>query len=193
MLHSPQRPLTHPKEIPHPLPQTQTYASRPLLPWSPSPVRKKNPNWFNNITTKINNRMTARTTSDTSTAGRNCLIKFVTNSMANYIMSSTLLPKISLAQINQSHDNFWWGKLTNKYCNPWNQICKPLHCGGLGTSDMHTTNLVLLRKLAFQVLSTSTCLLSRVLVAEYEKFVRLVLTSSHENLQPNLPWTPQPR
>lgn len=63
--------------------------------------------------------------------------------MANYIMSTTLIPKKSLAQINQCQAQFWWVKLCNKSCRwiSWDQIFKPLRLGGLGIRNMHTMNL----------------------------------------------------
>lgn len=91
--------------------------------------------------------------------------------MTNYIMGSTYLLRKFVNQLNQYQAKLWWAKFLDNSCRwiSWEQICKPLNCGGLGARNMHFMNLALLTKLAFRVLPNPNSLISRVLMAKYEK------------------------
>lgn len=67
-----------------------------------------------------------------SQAGRTCLLKSVTNMMANYGMSCLSVPNKVVKDISSKRSKFRWGKNIPKFCHfiGWDKICKPKseHC-----------------------------------------------------------------
>ncbi len=105
-----------------------------------------------------------------SKAGREVLIKAVSQAIPNYTMSCFRLPKGLCDDINALTANFWWGQSSSgrkmHWCN-WARLCAAKEDGGLGFRDFNAFNLALLAKQGWRFLKNHHSLVFRVCKARY--------------------------
>lgn len=75
--------------------------------------RRKKTIWFQSLVKKISKRISFWKISQLSQVGRTWIVYFVTNVMANYIMSAYKIPKESIKSLRSKQSTFRWEK--NRY------------------------------------------------------------------------------
>lgn len=85
------------------------YLGIPMF-WSPNNTKR-----FDFLLGKISKRIEHWNSRFLSQAGRTCLIRSVTNTIANYAVNCFLLPKNVVNSINRMQSKFWWGKSSEKF------------------------------------------------------------------------------
>ena len=84
-----------------------------------------------------------------SNAGREVLIKAVTQATPTYTMNCFMLPDSLCSEINSLVGSFWWGKKEKARkiaWVSWENLCKSKKEGGMGFRDLKAFNLALLAK-----------------------------------------------
>ncbi|XP_074299929.1 uncharacterized protein LOC141631111 [Silene latifolia] len=105
-----------------------------------------------------------------SKAGREILIKAVANSLPTYVMSIFKLPAAFCDDLRRLVSRFWWGHEDGKKgisWVSWNQLCKPKCVGGMGFRDFFKSNLALLGKQAWRLLTSPECLWAQLMRGKY--------------------------
>jgi hypothetical protein len=106
-------------------------------------------------------------------AGQLKYIKSVLSSIPIYYMSTVLFSKAFIEKINSITRRFWWaGVQEENQTNPiayrsWDDICKPIEHGGLGTKDMELVNQSRIIHCAWNIATNKNPLLSAILKAKY--------------------------
>lgn len=88
--------------------------------------------------------------------GRSTMVQSVTSTTPNYTMQTVALPTPIINQIDKINRNFLWGDTSNKkriHLINWDTVCCPKHCGGLGIRKAGATNLALLAKLGWRIMT----------------------------------------
>jgi hypothetical protein len=111
---------------------------------------------FEDLKSKILNRISGWKAKLLSQAARTTLIKTVANSIPSYAMSIFLLPKAFCLSLDSVFRKFWWGFPSEKKHNltllGWDKICSPKAVGGLGLRSMECQNISLVAKLGWKIL-----------------------------------------
>jgi hypothetical protein len=87
--------------------------------------------------------------------GRKELVRSVLNSIPTYLMTDVKAPKSFYKAMDKIRRRFQWAGTQQihggKYKVSWDKVCRPLHCGGLGITDLEAFRRALrLRWLWFQ-------------------------------------------
>ena len=84
-----------------------------------------------------------------SKAGREVLIKTVSQAIPTYSMSLFKLPKTLCDNINSSLAKYWWSQNKDEkkiHWSNWKRLCTHKKKGGMGFRDLHAFNLAMLTK-----------------------------------------------
>ena len=105
-----------------------------------------------------------------SQAGREILIKAVTQAIPVYAMSCFRIPDGICDSINSMTSNFWWGQKTNErktHWKSWHGMCSSKADGGMGFRNLKFFNLALLAKQAWRIIHHPNSLIGRIFKAKY--------------------------
>ncbi|XP_019150536.1 PREDICTED: uncharacterized protein LOC109147328 [Ipomoea nil] len=104
-----------------------------------------------------------------SQAGKEILLKTVTQSMPTFSMSVFLLPVSVCTAIERTMNRYWWDSGTDRriHWKAWDKLCVPKKYGGLGFKDLRAFNLAMLGKQAWRMLTKPDSLVARVYKARY--------------------------
>lgn len=127
---------------------------------------------FEDIISKILQKITGWKAKLLSQAAKTTLIKSVDYSIPSFSMYIFLLPKSLCRGIDASIRKFWWGFNPSKRHNltllAWNKISSPKSVGGLGICTMEYQNsFSLLSKLGWKILNQDHLLWVKALSIEY--------------------------
>lgn len=87
-----------------------------------------------------------------------------------YLMQSALLPCSIIREVERLCRQFFWGEIgvTRKlHTIKWDTLCQPRRHGGLGLLSLRPTNLVLLAKAGWRILSLPTSLSAQIFIEKY--------------------------
>jgi len=104
-----------------------------------------------------------------SVAGKEVLIKAVSQAIPIYSMMCFRLPR-GLCENISIIRQFWWGSKQGKRkpsLVSWDVMTKPKYLGGMGFRDMEIFNLALLERQAWRLLVEPNSLSARILKVEY--------------------------
>lgn len=155
------------QEILHlrPIPPTARHLGLPLF------LHRNKNLAFEELKTKIFDRLSGWKSKLLSQAARTILIKTVANSLPSYSMSLFFLPKSFCQTIDSWLRKFWWGISLDKKRSlnllGWHKICSPKSVGGLGLRTMELQNMSLLAKLGWSMLNSPDSLWVKVLASKY--------------------------
>uniref|UniRef100_A0A803PHD5 Reverse transcriptase zinc-binding domain-containing protein n=1 Tax=Cannabis sativa TaxID=3483 RepID=A0A803PHD5_CANSA len=105
-----------------------------------------------------------------SKAGKELLLKTVSQALPNHAMSVFLLPLQTCKSLESTMSKYWWQSSKQSRgvsWMSWNKLCKHKHKGGLGFKDLRQYNLALLGKQAWRLLVHDSTLVSKVFKARY--------------------------
>lgn len=125
---------------------------------------------FQYIVDRVNQKLGGWQLKLLSWSARLLLIQSVTATILAYAMGVCKLPKKTLRDLDGINMRFFWGDSTEQVSThivAWEQICQPKGTGGLGLWPLRATNLVLLAKLAWRVITKPEMLWSQVLQQKY--------------------------
>lgn len=97
-------------------------------------------------------------------AGREVLIKTITQAIPTYSMSLIKLPKGLCNDINSVLAKYWWGQTSNEkkiHWINWKWLCDPKKNGGMGFQDINAFNLATFAKQAWRLLNQQYSLFFR--------------------------------
>lgn len=107
---------------------------------------------------------------EASVAGREVLLKSVTQAVPSYPMSCFLIPKDTCKKMRTVISNYWWGSSTDSKCIHWQRwelLTRRKEEGGMGFRDLHLFNLAMLGKQGWRLLDNPEPLCARVLKGQY--------------------------
>ncbi|CAA0813004.1 Unknown protein [Striga hermonthica] len=105
-----------------------------------------------------------------SAAGRLTLTRSALSSFPYYAIQAVALPSTICNRLDQCGRTFLWGGSTDQrkpHLVPWEDICQPLDCGGLGLKQSKFMNEALLMNLEWHMLTKPNLLWVRVMCAKY--------------------------
>lgn len=88
-------------------------------------------------------------------------------------MSNILLNKSTINKLTSIVRKFWWSDInkdndSKPICvRAWEEICKPMHKGGLGIRDLALMNKSMVAMMAWRIIKNSNSLISKILKAKY--------------------------
>ena len=88
-------------------------------------------------------------------------------------MSINLLSKGTIAKLTSIITKFWWTGIQNDndskpICfRAWEEICKPMHEGGLGIRDFSLVNKSLVAMAAWRIIKNPSSLVAKILKVKY--------------------------
>ncbi|KAF9591023.1 hypothetical protein IFM89_001233 [Coptis chinensis] len=131
---------------------------------------------FDSLIAKVEQCITGWKSKLLSQAGRTVLIKSITIVIPTYQMACFSIPKKILQKKDSLQRDFWWGKHNKTdqanhshglYLKNWKFICKSKCQGGLGIRDLENSNITMLSKLAWQLITEPSSLWATILKAKY--------------------------
>lgn len=134
---------------------------------------KKRAAAYNFIIDKFRAKLNSYKANRLSHAGRLTLIKSVFASLPVYYMSTILLSKGTIAKLTSIVRKFWWTGIqkdndSKPICfRAWDDICKPMHEGGLGIRDLSFMNKSLVATAAWRIIKNPSSLVAKILKAKY--------------------------
>lgn len=131
---------------------------------------RKKKDLFSSIVDRIKQRALSWSSRLLSAAGKLIMLKSVLAAMPSYTMTCFKLPVSLCKRIQSALTRFWWdaNPEKKKMCwTSWKKLARSLDEGGLGFRDIQMFNNALLAKVSWRILTTPTCLLSRVLLGKY--------------------------
>ncbi|XP_074293711.1 uncharacterized protein LOC141620847 [Silene latifolia] len=105
-----------------------------------------------------------------SRAGKEVLLKVVTNSLPTYVMSIFKIPVNFCDELRSMMSRFWWGHEDGKRgisWVSWKTLCQPKGMGGMGFRDFKLFNLALLGKQAWRLTTETESLWARFMKVRY--------------------------
>ena len=105
-----------------------------------------------------------------SKAGKEVLIKTVTQAIPTYSTSLFKLPKGLCNDINSIIARYWWGQTSNEkkiHWINWRRLCETKKKGGMGFRDINAFNLAMLAKQAWRLVHQQNSLFFRVYKTRY--------------------------
>ncbi|XP_030942097.1 uncharacterized protein LOC115967167 [Quercus lobata] len=144
--------------------QHETYLGLPSL------VGRSKQNTFRALKEKLDNKLSGWKEKLLSQAGKEVLIKAVTQAIPTYTMSVFKLPDSLCDDMIGMICRFWWGQKNgqNKMAwLSWEKMCALKEKGGLGFRDLKAFNLALLTKQGWRLQNNPHSLVHRVLKARY--------------------------
>lgn len=134
---------------------------------------KNRPAAYNFIIDKFRAKLNCYKANRLSHAGRLTLIKSVFASLPVYYMSNILLSKSTINKLTSINRKFWWTGIDKDNASKpicfraWDDICKPMHQGGLGIRDLYMMNKSMVAMMAWRVIKSPNSLVTKVLKAKY--------------------------
>ena len=134
---------------------------------------KNRPAAYNFIIDKFRAKLNCYKANRLSHAGRLTLIKSVFASLPVYYMSNILLSKSTINKLTSIIRKFWWTGIDKDNASKpicfraWDDICKPMHQGGLGIRDLYMMNKSMVAMMAWRVIKSPNSLVTKVLKAKY--------------------------
>ncbi|KAL7207488.1 hypothetical protein ACSBR1_029440 [Camellia fascicularis] len=120
---------------------------------------------FTSIFEKLQNRLTGWKANMLSITERATLINSVTSALLAYMMQTMDLPANVCKDMDRLNKNILWGDVgTSKKIHlvNWATVCNSKKLGGLGIRKAKDSNLALLSKLGWKLLSGESCLWARI-------------------------------
>uniref|UniRef100_A0A2N9GCH6 Reverse transcriptase domain-containing protein n=1 Tax=Fagus sylvatica TaxID=28930 RepID=A0A2N9GCH6_FAGSY len=136
----------------------------------PSFVERSKIKAFEDLPTKVWKKLQGWKEKLLSQAGREILIKAVTQVIPVYAMSCFRIPNEICASINSMLSNFWWGQKKNErkmHWKSWHDMCSSKSDGGMGFRNLKFFNLALLAKQCWRLIHHPYSLIGRVFKAKY--------------------------
>jgi hypothetical protein len=106
-----------------------------------------------------------------SKGGRLTLIKSTLSNLPTYFLSLFPIPMSVAKRLEKVQRDFLWGGMGDEpklHLVSWNQVCRPLHSGGLGIRKLHKFNQALLGKWLWRYANESEALWYKIIRAKYE-------------------------
>ena len=98
------------------------------------------------------------------------MLKFVAQSIQNYVMSCFQLPNGICDKMRAIISNHWWGFEGGKkkmHCRSWDWLTTPKFMGGMGFRDMKIFNQAMLARQCWRLISEPDSLCAKVLKGRY--------------------------
>ena len=136
----------------------------------PSFVGRSKTKAFEDFSTKVWKKIQGWKDKLLSQAGREMLIKAVTQAIPVYAMSCFRIPDGICASINSMSSNFWWGQRNNErkmHWKSWDGLCSSKSGGGMGFRNLKLFNTALLAKQCWRILHHPYSLIGRIFKAKY--------------------------
>ena len=127
-------------------------------------------NHYNYILDRMRNKLASWKANSLSLAGRKILVQSVMTSIPIYAMQSQLLPAHVCASIDRINRDFLWGSSDDQrkpHLIGWDLVCAPKASGGLNIRKARETNLVLLAKLGWRLLTKDKATWVKALNSKY--------------------------
>jgi hypothetical protein len=105
-----------------------------------------------------------------SRAGKEVLLKSVSQAIPVYIMSCFKLPDAICENMRATISNHWWGFEGGKkklHCRSWDWLTTPKFMGGMGFRDMKLFNQAMLGRQCWQLMTEPDSLCAKVLKGRY--------------------------
>jgi hypothetical protein len=105
-----------------------------------------------------------------SIAGKEILLKAVTQAIPVYAMSVFQIPIGVCKKMTDAIAQFWWSDDENSkkmHWWAWWKLCFPKNEGGMGFRDFHSFNLAMLAKQIWRLITVPDSLCAQVLRAKY--------------------------
>ena len=144
---------------------------------------------FSFVQERLNNRTNSWSAKLLSKGGKEVQIKSIAQAVPSYVMSCYLLPQGITQNLTSVVSRYWWSTKQNnrgRHWIPWDKICLPLECGGLGFRNFRDFNLALLAKQMWRLLKFPHSLLARVLKGRYYRHSNPMAVSTAHN--PSYGW-----
>ena len=125
---------------------------------------------FREIQERVTKRVMGWKGKHISKAGREVLIKTVTQAIPTYSMSMFKFPKKICDAINSALAKCWWRQTRNErkiHWIKWGKLCKPKDKARMGFRDIHAFNLAMLAKQAWRLIQGEPSLFFRMYKARY--------------------------
>ncbi|KAM5582252.1 hypothetical protein ABKV19_002583, partial [Rosa sericea] len=125
---------------------------------------------FDYLTERVRKRTRGWREKMLSAAGKEVMIKAVTQSIPTYVMSCFELPQHLCQEMHSLMAKFWWGdKLNDRKIHwlAWEKLCVPKTEGGLGFRNMVLFNQALLAKQGWRIIQNPTSLIASLYKAKY--------------------------
>ena len=133
-------------------------------------IGKSKKNTFAQLKHKLASKLAGWKEKLLSNAGKEVLVKAVTQAVPSYTMSCFKLPNRLCDEMTGMVRQFWWGQVKNEKkvaWMSWDRMCLPKDKGGMGFRDLKSFNLALLAKQRWRLQTNSSSLFSRVYKAKY--------------------------
>ncbi|XP_024171571.1 uncharacterized mitochondrial protein AtMg00310-like [Rosa chinensis] len=124
-----------------------------------------------------------------SGAGKDILLRVVTQALPNYDMSVFQLTKKICEDLEQMCARFWWGSSFDKrkiHLKKWDDLCHAKEVGGLGFRTLFEFNMSMLAKQAWRVISNPESLVAQLYKARYYPYGNFWNVNAHAT--PSYSW-----